>query len=77
MVFDKSNKHTTIYDSYNAELAAKYIRPINLSNFKEIYCLANEQNHDTNNLNQPNICYLNNLLPGPVTVVAQNHCQIT
>ena len=42
----------------------------------EIYCLANEQNHDTNNLNQ-NICYLNNLLPGPVTVVAQNHCQIT
>ena len=24
IVYDKSDKHTTIYDSYNVELAAKY-----------------------------------------------------
>ena len=36
LVFDKSNKHTTIYDSYNVELAAKYIKSLKLSNFTEI-----------------------------------------
>ena len=41
--FDKSDKHTTIYDSYNAQLAAKYIKTIKLSNFTEIYSLTNEK----------------------------------
>ena len=41
LVFDKSNKHTTIYDSYNVELAAKYIKSVKLSNFSEIYSLNN------------------------------------
>ena len=36
LVFDKSYKHTTIYDSYNAELVTKYIKTIKLSNFMEI-----------------------------------------
>ena len=44
LVFDKSNKYTSIYDSYNGELAAKYIKLLKLSNFTEIYSLTNEKN---------------------------------
>ena len=44
LVFDKSDKHTTIYDSCNVELAAKYIKSVKLSNFIEIYSLTNEKN---------------------------------
>ena len=44
LVFDKSDKHTTIYDIYNADLAAKYIKTIKLSNFTEIYSLTNGKN---------------------------------
>ena len=34
---------TTIYDSYDVELAAKYIKSIKLENFIEIYSLTNEK----------------------------------
>ena len=44
LVLDKSNKYTSIYDSYNGELAAKYIKLLKLSNFTEIYSLTNEKN---------------------------------
>ena len=44
LVYDKSNKHTTIYESYNHELAAKQIKSLKLSNFTEIYSLSNEKN---------------------------------
>ena len=37
LVYDKSYKHTTIHDSYNVELAAKYIKSVKLENFTEIY----------------------------------------
>ena len=40
VVHDKSDKHTTIYDSYNRELAAQVIKPLRLSNFTEIYSLT-------------------------------------
>ena len=43
LVYDKSDKHTTIYDSYNHELAAKQIKTLKLSNFTEIYSLTNEK----------------------------------
>ena len=43
IVNDKSDKHTTIYDSYNRELAAQNIKTIQLSNFAEIYSLTNEK----------------------------------
>ena len=33
---DKSDKHTTVYDSYNRELAAQKIKSLQLSNFTEI-----------------------------------------
>ena len=36
LVYDKSDKHTTIYDSYNVEQVAKEIKSVKLSNFTEI-----------------------------------------
>ena len=56
LVFDKSNKHTTIYDSYNVELAAKYIKSLKLSNFTEIQSLTNEK-YDTDNVTQKHLLY--------------------
>ena len=57
LVFDKRDKHTTIYDSYNAELAAKYIKTIKLSNFTEIYSLTNEKKYDSDNLTQKHLLF--------------------
>ena len=57
MVFEKSDKHTTIYDSYNAELAAKYIKSVKLSNVTEIYSLTNEKKYDMDNLTQRHLLY--------------------
>ena len=51
-MFDKSGKHTSLYDSYNIELAAKYIKLVKLSNFTEIYSLTNENKYDMDNLTQ-------------------------
>ena len=44
VVPDKSNKHTTIYDTYNRELTSQIIKALKLTNFTEIYSLANEKN---------------------------------
>ena len=57
LVFDKRGKHTTIYDSYNAELEAKYIKTIKLSNFTEIYSLTNEKKYDSHNLTQKHLLF--------------------
>ena len=47
IVYEKSDKHASIYDSYNFELAAKTVKSIKLSNFTEIYSLTNEKNMTT------------------------------
>ena len=57
IVYDKSDNHTTIYDSYNVELAAKYIKTVKLSNFTEIYSLTNEKKYDINNPTQKYLLY--------------------
>ena len=57
MVFDKSDKHTSIYDSYNVELAAKYNKSLKLPNFIEIYSLTNEKKFDVDNLTQKHLLY--------------------
>ena len=44
IVPDKSDKHRTIYDSYNRELASQTIKTLQLTNFTEIYSLKNEKN---------------------------------
>ena len=43
IVHNESDKHTSIYDSYNRELAAQTIKSLRLSNSTEIYKLANEK----------------------------------
>ena len=57
VVHDKSDKHTTIYDSYNRELAAQIIKSLRLSNFTEIYSLTNEKKYDVDNLTQRHLLY--------------------
>ena len=49
MVYDKSDKHLTIYDSYNVEHAAKKIKSVSLLNFTEAYSLTNEKKYDVDN----------------------------
>ena len=49
---DESDKHTTIYDSYNREMAAQLIKTLQLSNFTEIYSLTNEKKYSIDNLTQ-------------------------
>ena len=57
LVYNKSDKHTTIYDSYNHELAAKRIKSLRLSNFTKIYSLTNEKKYDVDNLIQRHLLY--------------------
>ena len=57
IVPDKSDKHTTIYDRYNREMAAQLIKSLRLSNFTEIYSLTNEKKYDTDNLTQWYLLY--------------------
>ena len=57
IVPDKSDKHTTIYDSYNREIAAQLIKTLQLSNFTEIYSLTNEKKYSIDNLTQKHLLY--------------------
>ena len=57
IVYDKSDKQTAIYDSYNTELAAKTIKSVKLSNFTEIYSLKNEKKYDIDNSTQKHLLY--------------------
>ena len=41
LVYDKSNKHKIVYNSYNVEMAFKKIKSVKLTNFTEIYSLIN------------------------------------
>ena len=57
IVPDKSDKHTTIYDSYNREIAAQLMKTLQLSNFTEIYSLTNEKKYSIDNLTQKHLLY--------------------
>ena len=57
IVYDKSEEHTSMYDSYNVELAAKAIKSVKLSNFTEVYSLTNDQKFNVNNLTQKYLLY--------------------
>ena len=57
LVYNKSDQHTTIYDSYNHELAAKWIKSLRLSNFTKIYSLTNEKKYDVDNVIQRHLLY--------------------
>ena len=55
VVNDKSDNHTTIYDRYNRELASQKIKSIQLSNFTEIYSLANEKKYSVDNVTEKHL----------------------
>ena len=57
IVPDKSDKHATIYNSYNREMAAQLIKTLRLTNFTELYSLTNKKNYDTDNLTQKHLLY--------------------
>ena len=57
IVPNKRDKHTTIYDSYDRELASQMIKSLQLSNFTEIYNLTNEKNYSIDNLTQKHLLY--------------------
>ena len=57
IVPDKSDKDTTIYNSYNREMAAQLIKSLRLSNFIEIYSLTDEKKYSTDNLTQRYLLY--------------------
>ena len=57
IVYDKSDKHTSIYDSYNVELAAKTIKSVKLSSFTKVCILTNEKKNDVDNLTQKYLLY--------------------
>ena len=57
IVPDKSDKHTTIYDSYNREMAAQLIKSLKLSNFTKIYSLTNKKKYSVDNLTQRHLLY--------------------
>ena len=57
IVNDKSDKHTTIYDSYSREVAAQKIKTLQLSNFTETYSLTNEKKYSIDNLTQSHLLY--------------------
>ena len=40
LVYNKSNQYLAIYDSYDAELAAKFIEKITLENVQKTYSLT-------------------------------------
>ena len=51
----KSDKHKTIYDSYN--MAAQLIKTLTLTNFTELHSFTNEKKDDTGNLTQQHLLY--------------------
>ena len=52
MVHNKSDKHTSIYDSFNREIATQEKKSLKLTNFTEVYSLTNDKKYDVDNLTQ-------------------------
>ena len=46
LVYDKSDQHKTMYDSYNVEVATQKIRSLKLGNASSTYALTNEIKYD-------------------------------
>ena len=49
MVFDKSDQHQTVYDSYDVELAAKYVQLFALENASTTYSLTGQLEYHVSN----------------------------
>ena len=57
IVPEKSDKHSSIYDSYNREMASQLIKSVKLINFSDLYSLTNEKKFDVDNLTQRYLLY--------------------
>ena len=57
LFYDKSDKHNTVYNSYNVEMASKKIKSVKDTNFTEIYNLTNEKEYDIGNLTQRHLLF--------------------
>ena len=57
LVYDKSDKHSSIHSRYNVEIAAKKMKPGKLTNFTEIYSLTTKQKYDIDNLMQQHLLF--------------------
>ena len=49
LVFDKSDQHQTVYDSYDVELAAKYMQFLALENASTTYSLTGQLEYNVSN----------------------------
>ena len=57
VVYDKSYQHTTIYDSYDLELASKLIQTIKFENTTTTYSLTGKLSDDFEKDDDKNILY--------------------
>ena len=57
IVYDKSYQHTTIYDSYDLELAAKLIKTIKFENTSTTYSLTGKLSYDLTREDDKNMLY--------------------
>ena len=57
LVFEKSDKHLTIYDSYNAKCAAKMAKSIEQVNISDGYSPTNTMKFDTSNDTQKHMLW--------------------
>ena len=55
LVYDKSDKHTTIYDCHNAKCATRMIQNVELSNISDAYNTTNTMKFDINNNTQKHL----------------------
>ena len=57
IIYDKSYQHTTIYDSYDVELAAKSIKSIKFENTSSTYSLTGKLSFDLEREEDKHIIY--------------------
>ena len=57
LVYNKSNKHITMYNIYNIEMASKIIKSVKLTNFTEICSFTKKNKFDIDNLTLKHLLY--------------------
>ena len=79
LVYDKSDKHLTAYDSYNAECTSKFIKSLEFASISDQYSSTNTLKFDTDNdlqkhllLKQYLAWYTNGCSTAPVTDFMNN-----
>ena len=58
LVYDRSNQHRSVYDSYNTELASTKIKKVQLENASNTYSSYNTVKFDTSNAHDKYLLYM-------------------